>query len=130
MPVQAVTVVNQAHVRAFALARVENAVVAQSLQLRAAWGTPCVQFAADGWPLYLRVGGPYPSGVHYGAPTRILVYTAGVVTDTGWSQSFSHEIMETLVDPTTTVDYQYGGETALLEVADPVEQNAYRLGDV
>ena len=48
-PTQAITVVNQAKIRTRVLARVERAVAAQSLQVRAAWGTPCVQFAPGGW---------------------------------------------------------------------------------
>lgn len=35
-----------------------------------------------------------------------------------------------LVDPTTSVCYEYEEEAAALEVADPVEQNAYRLDGV
>ena len=118
------------NVRPWALAEVENAVVAQSLQLRAAWDTPCVQFGPDGWPLYLKDDSVLPSGAHYGSPTRAYVYTAGIVTADGWSVPFSHEAIEMLVDPTTSVCYEYEEEAAALEVADPVEQNAYRLDGV
>ena len=130
VPVQTITVVNQANARPFALARVENAIVAQSLQLRAAWETPCVQFGPGGWPLYLKGGiGPY-LGVHafQGRPYAI-VYTDGVPY-VGWSQPFSHEVAEMLIDPTTQVDYTEDDTSSQLEVADPVEDHAYRLDGV
>ncbi len=133
VPVQTVTVINQANVRPWALAKVENAVVVQSLQLRAAWGTPCVQFGAGGWPIYLKGGSTYPWGEHFynlpDGPPYAYVYT-GATTYVGWSQSFSHEALEMLVDPTTAVVYSYQGETAPLEVSDPVEAHAYRLDGV
>ena len=124
VPVQAITVINQAGVRPFALAKVENAVVDQSMQLRAAWGTPCVQFGAGGWPLYLRDEG---ISAHYTDPLQIEVSTGGY-TYQAWSSTFSHELMETLVDPTTVSDYGTGPTGGNIEVADPVEHNAYRLG--
>jgi hypothetical protein len=137
VPVQTITVVNQANVRPWALARVENAVVAQSLQLRTAWGTPCVQFDTGGWPLYLRVGGT-EWGVHNGYPTiSIQVYTDGLPYR-AWSQVFSHEVVETLVDPDGSgalgqpggVDYFTDGTARPLEVADPVEERGYALDGV
>ena len=120
---------NQANVRPWALAKVENAIVAQSLQLRAAWGTPCVQFGPGGWPVYLEGGSTYPGGVHSNDPVRAYVYTAGA-TYVGWSQAFSHEVLEMLVDPSTGVYYSYAGESAALEIADPVEEHDYRLDGV
>lgn len=133
VPVQTLTVVNEANVQAKPLAKVENAVVAQSLQLRAAWGTPCVQFGPGGWPIYLKGGSTYPWGEHFynlpDGPPYTDVYTGGS-TYVGWSQSFSHEALEMLVDPTTAVVYSYQGQTPPLEVADPVEEDAYRLDGV
>jgi hypothetical protein len=80
-PVQTITVVNQANVRPAALALVENAVVAQSLQVRAAWGTPCVVFGPGGWKLYLKTGATgEPWGEHFsnrGLP-YLLVWTGAL----------------------------------------------------
>jgi hypothetical protein len=109
-PVQTITVANQANVRPWALARVERAVVDQSLQLRAAWGTPCVQFGAGGWLVYLQTGyTPEPEGAtsfalggkHYGAAYEgslwvgqpYAVVRTGALPYANWSFAFSHEIM-------------------------------------
>jgi hypothetical protein len=126
VPVQTITVINQARVRPFALAKVENAVVAQSLQLRAAWGTPCVQFGPGGWMLDLLIGGE-AHGVHWGVPSPHAQVWTGGATCIGWSQSFSHEILEMLVDPSTAHYYTHDDIGAQLEVADPVEDHAYML---
>jgi len=127
-PVQTITVVNQANVRPAALALVENAVVAQSLQVRAAWGTPCVVFGPGGWKLYLKTGATgEPWGEHFsnrGLP-YLLVWT-GALTLQGWSTDFSHEIVETLVDP-VNAHYIRDLVSNQLEVADPVEHHAYQL---
>jgi hypothetical protein len=130
VPVQTLTVINQANARPFALARVENAIVAQSLQLRAAWGTPCVQFGPGGWPIYLKTGFGPDLGLHAfsGGPYAIVWTSAG--TYVAWSQPFSHEVAEMLVDPTTQVDYTFDGSSSMLEIADPVEDIAYRLKGV
>ena len=127
-PVQTITVVNQANVRPAALALVENAVVAQSLQVRAAWGTPCVVFGPGGWKLYLKTGAAgEPWGEHFsnrGLP-YLLVWT-GALNLQGWSTDFSHEIVETLVDP-VNAHYIRDLVSNQLEVADPVEHHAYQL---
>lgn len=129
VPVQMITVVNQARVRRSALGLVETAIVAQSIQLHAAWGTPCVQFGSGGWPLDLRIGGT-EWGVHYGNPTRIMVYTDGLPM-IAWSTAFSHEIMETLVDGGDQIGVMHdNGNWGTLEVADPVHDRAYRLDGV
>ena len=72
----------------------------QSLQLRAAWGTPCASFRPGGWCVYLMLGGQ-PHGVHlwYGQPYA-LVWTGGGTVEL-WPRDFSHEILEMLVDPDT-----------------------------
>ncbi len=59
-------------------------------------------------------GSTYPGGVHSNDPVRAYVYTAGA-TYVGWSQAFSHEVLEMLVDPSTGVYYSYAGESAALE---------------
>ena len=129
VPVQTITIVNDAHVRPFALARVENAVTAQSMQLRAAWGTPCVQWGPGGWLLYLKTGDAQ-HGVHlfYGEPYA-LVWTGGDTVES-WSRDFSHETLEMLADPTTGRYVYRDAVGQMLEVADPVEWDGYRLDGV
>src|SRR6185312_7752920 len=116
VPVQPITVVNLANVRPVALAKVENAMVDQSLQLRAAWGTPCVQFGAGGWAVTLTPDGVQhnsdgstsftTSGEHcgplgvprftcYSTQTSLTVDTATLSYMT-WARAFSHEVAEAL----------------------------------
>lgn len=130
VPVQTITVVSQANVHSGPLARVERAVVDQSMQLPAAWGTPCVQFGAGGWKLYLKVGGAEPHGEHdfYGQPYG-LVWTSGATVE-GWSRVFSHEVVEMLEDPNLDVRYLRDGSAWQREIADPVEWLGYRLDGV
>lgn len=127
---QTITVVNQAKIRPSVLAKVERAVSAQSLQVRAAWGTPCAQFGPGGWKVYLKVGGAEPHGEHYfyGQPYA-LVWTSGASVQ-GWSRDFSHELIEMLEDPTLNVRYTHDGSTWQREIADPVEGLGYRLDGV
>jgi hypothetical protein len=130
VPTQTISVINQARVRARALAKVERAVSAQSMQLRAAWGTPCVQFAAGGWKLYVKGGGGEPHGEHYyhGQPYA-LVWTSDATAE-GWSRDLSHEVIEMLEDPSRDVRYLHDGSTWQREIADPVEGLGYRLDGV
>jgi hypothetical protein len=130
VPTQTITVINQARVRPSALAKVRRAVSAQSMQVRAAWGTPCVRFAAGGWKLYLKGGGAEPHGEHdfYGRPYA-LVWTSGATAE-GWSRGFSHEVIEMLEDPTLDVRYMRDGSTWQREIADPVENLGYRVDGV
>jgi hypothetical protein len=130
IPSQTITVVNQARVRPPILARLERAVSAQSLQVRTAWGTPCAQFGAGGWKLYLKVGGAEPHGEHdfYGRPYAVVWTSGGLVE--GWSRDFSHELIEMLEDPTLEVRYVHDGSTWQREIADPVEGLGYRLDGV
>ena len=144
VPVQALTVLDGANVRPWALAEVENAIVGQSLQLHAAWGTPCVTFGSGGWDVYLGVGyEPEPGGgatfqlggEHYGdayhgpfwAGQPYAVVDTGGTTYTGWSYAFSHEILEMLADPNVST---YATPVELREVCDPVENLTYRLDGV
>ena len=126
VPVQTVTVVNQANASRWALAKVENTIVGQSLQLRAAWGTPCVQFGSGGWPLYLTVN---DGSEHYANPVSAYVATGGL-SYLNWSSTFSHEVIEMIVDPSTQTSYTHDGQGSNLEVADPVQTRAYRLDGV
>lgn len=130
VPVQTITITNQANVQPFELAKIENAIVAQSLQLRAAWSTPCVQFGPGGWPLYLQIGDTRSSahGQHFFSnQPYAIVWTSGRV---GWSVVLSHEILEMLVDPTLTRDIWHDGQGSAIEIADAVEGQAYCLHGV
>lgn len=129
-PAQTITVINQARVPARALAKVERAVSAQSMQVRAAWGTPCVRFAAGGWKLYLKGGGGEPHGEHdfYGQPYA-LVWTSGSTAE-AWSRDLSHEVIEMIEDPNLDVRYLHSGSTWQREIADPVNGLGYRLDGV
>lgn len=128
VPVQMITVFNQANVRPDRLALVERAAVDQSMQLRRWWGTPCVQFAPGGWKLWLKRGpDDSTSGVHYSGP-HVFVWTGGLAYEM-WSADFTHEIAETLVDPETT-GYNVNDIGYQLEVADPVEYQTYPLDGV
>lgn len=130
-PVQTITIINQAHARPFALAKIERAMVDQSIQLQAAWGTPCVQFAPGGWKVYLTFGpnqGSYYA--HFIDPVTGVPWATVATSGTAypsWSSAFSHELIEMLVDPTTTRSYTHNPSEGNLEVADPVEHRAYRL---
>ena len=129
VPTQAITVVDQARVKPAVLAGVTRAITAQTMQLRTAWGTPCVTFGPSGWRLYLKVGGQ-PHGVHlwYGQPYA-LVWTGGGTVES-WSRDFSHEILEMLVDPGTNRSVYHDGVGQIVEVADPVGWDGYRLDGV
>jgi hypothetical protein len=128
-PTQTITVVDQARVKPAVIARVTRAITAQSMQLRAAWGTPCVTFGPGGWRLYLKVGAQ-PHGVHlwYGRPYALVWTGSGTVE--AWSRDFSHEVLEMLVDPDTDRSVYHDGVGQIVEVADPVEWQGYRLDDV
>ena len=132
MPVQTITVINEAGSLPYALANVEAAVTAQSLQVRTAWGTPCVEFGPGGWPIYLEVGGFTDAPTHYwsaqAGPYAVVLTYGGNYN--GWSQRFSHEVVEMTVDSTTAIDYTEDGTSSQLEVADPVEDHGYRLDGV
>ena len=130
VPAQTITVINQARVRTRALTQVQRAVSAQSLQVHAAWGTPCVRFAAGGWKLYLKGSGAEPHGEHdfFGQPYA-LVWTAGG-TAQGWSRVFSHEVIELIEDPTLDVRYMRDGSTWQREIADPVDGLGYQVDGV
>jgi hypothetical protein len=148
IPTQTITVVDQANVRPRALAKVEGAVTDQSLQLRAAWGTPCVKFGTGGHLVYLQTGyeadpgGGYTmtiGGDHYGLAVPgpnwqgqpYASVKTGAATYESWSYAFSHEITEMLVDPNdATYHYWPNGTRQLLEVCDPVENFTYSLGGV
>jgi hypothetical protein len=108
VPVQTITVVNGANVRPATLVKVENAVVAQSMQLRIAWSTPCVEFGAGGWPVYLQTMGwnvhCAPNGINIAPCTEDLPTPYAFVTPewdqaNPWTGDFSHEVLEMLVDP-------------------------------
>lgn len=130
VPAQTITVINQARVKTQALTQVQRAVSAQSLQVHAAWGTPCVRFAAGGWKLYLKGSGAEPHGEHdfFGQPYALVWTTGG--TAQGWSRVFSHEVIELIEDPTLDVRYMRDGSTWQREIADPVDGLGYQLDGV
>lgn len=147
---QVFTIVNQDHTRSSTLRRVERAVTAQSEQLDHYWHTGQATFGAGGWPIYLehdyrKAGGAL--GAHYVTLTRTgnwscapgsttdcvgldatatLTYTPYAVvggTDDGintWSAAFSHEVMETMVDPSADGH----------EICDPFDYHDYEIDGV
>lgn len=145
---QTLTVVNQANVRPLALASVEFAVELQAEQLRAACGTPCVQYGPGGWPVYLQVqvehwpdgsetlpiggehyGSAVPGPLWHGMPYAVV--DTGAATYEQWSYTFSHEIPEMLVDPSDDLYRVWPtGARQLLEVCDPVENVTYAIDGV
>ena len=131
VPVQPITVVNDAHVRPRVLERVERAVAEQSLVVRRYWQTPCIRFGPGGWPLTIVPKMPAipgepagVAGVHgYGpagdigtAGPWLLAETYGASAE-AWSENFSHEVIEVIVDP--NVNRYIDG--TLVEPCDPVE---------
>lgn len=129
--VQSFTVYDWNGTPARTVTRMEAAVAWQSDQLQRYWKTPRVRFVGRrGLPVYLvsvrtmRTAAAGDAGFHgqrSGQPYAV-VSSAGA----GWqSVTFSHEIMETLVDPLTdhwtTVDLK----PLLQEVCDPVENDSY-----
>lgn len=138
-PNRVITVTNNTTISATALLKVERAASDQSLQEHRAWGTPCVQFANHGWPLALSTGcttnpdgstacqlGGYHNGTNYpyhptGQPT-ILVQTG---LSPMWTVAFTHEIVETLENPTASLAIG-----APPEIADPVSKATYLLDGV
>ena len=59
-----------------------------------------MQFGAGGWLVYLKGGSGPDLGLHpFAGQPNALVWTYGG-TYVAWSQPFSHEVAEMLVDPT------------------------------
>jgi hypothetical protein len=135
VPVQTITLVNLTGEN-IVTGSIERALVDQSLQLRAAWGTPCVRFGFGGWLVYLQLGGPHAQpggdigyqvgGDHYGAgipgpnyagQPYAIVQTGNLTWTAGAARGLSHELDEMLVDPQDETRWKYG----LLEVCDPVQ---------
>lgn len=133
VPAQAISVVNDAYVRPRALLAVEQAAHDQSLQLRAAWGTPCAQFVASGgWTITVTQGcvaswgggsACQLAGHHFLGGASVQT---GTLPYTGWSYAFTHELDEMLVDPSLQLWWRLG----LVEVCDPVENWKYALDGV
>lgn len=124
---QTLTVVDENGVPNSVLLQTECAVVTQARALRAAWGTPPIRFGSGGWPVYvvnydqpLALGLlPIPTGAA-GYHTYRQGVPYAVVGSPGpgsfMSATFSHEVMEMLVDP--FANRYIGGQ--LVEVCDPV----------
>jgi hypothetical protein len=137
---QTITVVNLAGVQANVLRQVEAAVAVQSGQLREAWGTPLVRFGPGGWRVYIvtspatvprwieaqtRSDGDY-WGLHSQESPSDVPYAVATTEWSPWSEAFSHEILEMLVDPRN--DRLIHGHLA--EPCDPVEDTPYLLDGV
>lgn len=120
-PTQALTVVNTSGVSPTTVARAKQALIDQSYQLNFYWGTPIVTFKAGGWPVHLVPSldcNPACSGYHsYDSNSPFAMVNT---TMHPWTGTFSHEILEMLVDP-------YGGGP---EVCDPVSWVLYKLDGV
>lgn len=134
VPTQTIAIVNEHQVQPFALARWENALVLQSLQLRDAWTTtPCVQFGPGGWTLTFVGAADLPAGdggYHSEPPEGVP--EAQVDAAPGWRETVdnigvplwevyaSHELLEMVADASGV------GE----EVCDPVENDYYLIDGV
>lgn len=124
---QPLTVYNWNGTPAHALARWERAVVWQSGQLQHYWKTPRVAFVKHGgWPIYLvdwhLLSATGDLGYHSVLASGQSYATIGNI---GGSVVFSHEIMETLVDPQLRDVLALDNQFVLREVCDPVEVNTY-----
>lgn len=111
------------------IAAIERATRDESFALRLYYGSPCAFFGPGGTPIYLsngyqaRSGGGFTyqmGGVHYA--TAIYVQT-GMLPYTNWVRAFSHEVVESLVNPND--DRLFGNYQA--EVCDPVENLTYEV---
>lgn len=123
---QTLTVVNQANVRPWVLARVEQAVQYQANSaVHAHWGSPKIGFGAGGWKVYLKYGNSGcdsgTGGCHWPGPgpwtcdangcvaaggfhPYAIVSTQGQAWSDGiapnWTEDFDHEVIEMVTDPT------------------------------
>lgn len=134
VPVQTITVVNQANVRPSVLGRIERDVASQSVQVCRHWGTPLVRFGSGGWKLYLAYSNisacdteTGDQGCHAydanGVPFAAVDTWGGtwqVGQGTDWSAAFDHEIVEMVTDE----DANPAGE-----VVDPVNNDVYQVDD-
>ena len=134
IPTQTVTLIDQTG-QSLDFAGLERALTDQSLQLRAAWGTPCVVFGPGGWPVYVQTGEQQlpdgettyqVGGYHYPGPYA-TVQTGDLPLDAGGARPISHELVEMLVNPTDAATWQANGIGGRLEVCDPVEELIYQL---
>lgn len=151
VPIQTITVVNNANVNPKNLAKVERAVSLQSVQLHMYWNTPAVVFGPGGWILTMTdtnvvhnsdgsttmttggrhcgpLGNPKVGSCFSDQPT--LFVDTGTLSYKIWARAFSHEIGEALIDSNDSTAYtgKYGNQ--LLEIADPVENITYSVAGV
>jgi hypothetical protein len=130
---QTITVVNATHLPSVYVRREERALRAQAEQVRRYWHTPLIRFGRGGWNVFLVPGTdvascgdvpPAESGCHYtneaGSPQAFVGIGGG---RSYMSDTFSHEVIEMLVDPYAD-RYENG---RLVEIADPVEGEIYTL---
>lgn len=127
----AIHLVNTAGVPPAQLRRVESALVTQAnTDLRSAWHTPKIKFAATGkWTLTLVAGRAWPSsdaadaGWHEnnGNPASFVNSSTRE-----WSVVASHEMLEMMLNPTDARAIN----SLSPEIADPVSWCTYRIGKV
>jgi hypothetical protein len=92
-------------------------------ELRPTWNTPTVSFTSTGWTITLD---PRDSGaaggyhdVRHGRPRAVVLL--GHTSRASWTDAFTHELLEMVVDPYTDRIYQQSpGHYGNIEVCDPV----------
>jgi hypothetical protein len=127
-PVQRLTVVDLNGTPARTVARMEAAVVWQAKQLRRYWQTPRVTFVrSGGWPLFLvPVHAMLTSGdAGYHGQLNSVPYAVVSSMGDALTVTFSHEIMEMLVDPLGNWVWTPGSRSILVEVCDPVDNDTF-----
>jgi hypothetical protein len=125
-PVERFTVYDWNGTSAAKVARWEQAVVEQSVQLQRYWHTPAVAFAQQGgWPIYLVSWKLMKDTGDLGYHAQRGGQPYAAVSDLGGSIVFSHEIMEMLVDPLANRILTFWKLPVFLEICDPVENNSY-----
>lgn len=123
---QRLTVVNVTHIPVRQIRKAKRAMILQVRQMRRYWPGPQIRFGRGGWKIRLvSVGACGCWGYHStrrGVPYAVVgrdytrAWHAGRAWPM-WESSFSHEILEMLVDP-----YSYHPE-----ICDPAESKTYLI---
>jgi hypothetical protein len=114
------TVVNDAGVPPAELWQAEWAVQLQSAEAALWWKTPVASFGQDGWAVTLEPGAPEQCaggdiGCH-GADSSLWAAVEVGAPGVPWTETFSHEVLETLADPIPAL-----GTPWPREICDPVD---------
>lgn len=134
-PDQTITVLNDAHLPAATVAAWERAALVQVNQQLDVWWyeQPHIQFGPGGWPVHIVGGADMYAQGYCGYHNDLGGFIYGVVGTYSLqpgcapaSDTFTHEIDEMVVDPTT--DFNILGQ--LVEVGDPAQMWAYPLRGV